>query len=488
MDVKAVSKLSLVIISTAFVSRVTLASPWIGTTDPLLHQDLLLLVEQGYLNVAATSYPVPWKGIDGQLDSLQTEILTPEAQLAAQRLRFYLSAQQNQSFQRMAKIQLANQANRFHNFAEPQSDKNQLQFNTEFTSGRWAAKISANIGSDSNNFDQSYIAYQLGDWNLRAGAINQWWGPANGSSLILSDNARPVPSVSLSRSTAVASESAWLSWLGPWYFTAQLGETGDKREIDGVKLWRTRFNFQPVKGLEIGLSWAAMWGGEGQGNGFKDFIDIITFRPECANNAQQCDDSLDTKKGNQLAGYDIRYSFSVAGQPLSIYAQQIGEDAVDYYRVTDKATLAGISTYLWGHKIYLEHSDTNVACGNTGSTEKNCYYEHSLYQSGYRHYQRAIGSTFDSDATVTSLGINKHFADGAAYAVTLNIADLNKDQTKPSPLLLANHEKLTELSGYYQFPYLDWLIKLGAKYSQSRLQDAENKRDSLIYTEMRYHF
>ncbi|WP_438865513.1 capsule assembly Wzi family protein [Neptunicella sp.] len=464
------------------------ASPWIGTTEPLLYRDLQTLVEQGYLNVALSTFPVPWKGIDTQLSSLDISQLSAEAQVAANRLQHYFNQQKNNHTQRFLKLYAANAKKRFVDFAEEKGNNAAFSVINDSTMGHWAAKLSVNFEpGGEKNLDQSYVAYQFGDWNLRLGAIDQWWGPGNASSLILSTNARPITSVALSRSQATVSADSWLNFLGPWYFTAQIGQTGDDRAVDNARLWASRVNFQPLTGLEIGLSWTAMWGGNGQGNGFSDLFKVLTFRAECANNAKQCDDSLDTKAGNQLAGYDIRYSFTLFNQPLSLYAQQIGEDAVDYYKITDKALLVGLSTYLWGNKLFIENADTNVVCGASESTITNCYYEHSLYKSGYRHYGRAIGSTFDSDANVTSIGLTRHLANGNAYAITAHYADLNKDGVRPSPLLAGQQEKLIQLSGYYQFPLDNWLIKLGTTITGSEVDLQPREWDSVFYAQFNYY-
>ena len=66
-------------------------------------------------------------------------------------------------------------------------------------------------------------------------------------------------------------------------------------------------------------------------------------------------------------------------QPISLYGQRLGEDAADFYRVTDNANLFGMSIYLLGSKVCIEASDTNVVCDNSSSDVKNCYYEHGTY-------------------------------------------------------------------------------------------------------------
>ena len=57
-------------------------------------------------------------------------------------------------------------------------------------------------------------------------------------------------------------------------------------------------------------------------------------------------------------------------QPIRLYGQRLGEDAADFYRVTDNANLFGMSIYLLGSKVCIEASDTNVVCDNSSSDVK----------------------------------------------------------------------------------------------------------------------
>jgi hypothetical protein len=463
------------------------ASPWIGTLEPQLHYDLQTLSEWGYLDAATTTFPTPWKGIAEQISALNMAALSPSAAVAAQRLQHYLQLHKKQQNRTTISLYGATQESRFSRFDGEQGEKTQLNFSNEMYWGRWAVQVSANHEpGGKNHLDQSFIAYQFGDWNLRAGSIDQWWGPGQSSSLILSTNARPIPALALSRSEATASKHPWLSFLGPWYLTAQLGQLESNRAIPDAKLWQARFTFKPLKGLEIGTSWSAMWGGDGQGNSLGDFFEVLTYKTQCEDESDSCAKPLQSRNGNHLAGFDIKYSFSLFARPISLYVQRIGEDATDYYNLRDQANLFGISTYVWGAKIYLEASDTNVACGNEGSDIKNCYYEHEDYRSGYRFYQRAIGSTFDSDANMLSFGINKHYINGDVLELTLRQLELNEDSQLPSPVVQGNQEELLQVSASYQTAYGDWQLKLGAQLEQSEVDGMPSETNSMLYSQIKY--
>lgn len=475
----------LILYSALCFPIVAKASPWIGVDAPQLYNDVVTLAEWGYIDAATTTFPLPWKGISEQLNNLDTSQLPSNAANAAYRLKHFLARQQQ--YPTSVGLYAANKQSRFTGLDGQNSEEAQINVTQQVNWGSWSAQLSVNHENNGkNHFDRSFISYQFADWSLRLGALDQWWGPAQSSSLILSNNARPIPTIALSRSQAVASKDSWLNVLGPWYFTAQLGQLESNRAIPNTKLWLSRFSFKPIKGLEIGASWTAMWGGEGQGNGFGDFVDVLTFKAECVDGAKHCDDALYTKKGNHLAGFDLKYSFLLFEQPVNLYAQRIGEDAVDYYRVTDQASLFGISSYIGSTKVYIETSDTNVACGNDHSSAKNCYYEHGEYQSGYRFHQRAIGSTFDSDATMLTLGLNKHFIDGDVMELVIRSLNLNEDQQKPSPVVKGLSEKLIQLSGFYQTNLGNWQLKLGGQIERSEVDEQNSKTNSLFYTELEY--
>jgi hypothetical protein len=45
--------------------------------------------------------------------------------------------------------------------------------------------------------DGSYLGVNFGNFMLSAGLMERWWGPGWDGGLILSTNARPIPSVTL---------------------------------------------------------------------------------------------------------------------------------------------------------------------------------------------------------------------------------------------------------------------------------------------------
>ena len=67
--------------------------------------------------------------------------------------------------------------------------------------------------------DGSYVAGKFGNWIFTVGQQDRWWGSGWEGSLIMSNNARPVPEISIDRAVSMPFETKWLSWIGPWRLT-----------------------------------------------------------------------------------------------------------------------------------------------------------------------------------------------------------------------------------------------------------------------------
>ena len=72
--------------------------------------------------------------------------------------------------------------------------------------------------------DGSYLGVNFGNFMISAGFMERWWGPGWDGSLILSTNARPIPSITLERNYTDPFKSRWLSWIGPWRASIAVGE------------------------------------------------------------------------------------------------------------------------------------------------------------------------------------------------------------------------------------------------------------------------
>lgn len=489
-------KLNILFLCTFLSASIALSnyahsSAYVGTQDKQLHYDLQTLVEWGYLEVTMTTYPIPWKGIASGINELSPEGMDFRPRQAYMRLSHYLTLHKRGKSREYLTLQASTDEVRLRSFDDGVEDTGKATISSEFYSGRFSGQVAVNyVAGGQKNFDNSFLAYQFGDWNLRLGSLEQWWGPGQSSSLIMSNNTRPIKALALSRSTNTQSKSPWLAWIGPWYLTTQIGQLEKKRSVPNANILMNRFNARPLKGLEIGLSWTTMWGGEGQPDDLQTLYEVLTFKGTCDLPSGDClNTGGDSKRGNYLAGIDLTYTTHFLNRPWTFYLQRIGEDAQDGYNVTDNANLFGVSTYWKGAKLFIETSDTNIACAGDGSSTTNCYYENSSYPDGYRMYGRAIGSTFDSDAKQLTLGANIRFESGDMAEIYLRSAELNPDGINPSPALTRGvSEDLLEVSGFYQKPMGNWLLKAGGSITNRKFTTLDEQVDAVMYVKAQFAF
>ena len=78
----------------------------------------------------------------------------------------------------------------------------------------------------------------------------------------------------------------------------------------------------PLDGLELGFSRTIQWGGSGRPESVRSLYDALVGDDNIGTSL-----SLQDEPGNQLAGFDARYTFHLdRDRSFSIYAQAIGED------------------------------------------------------------------------------------------------------------------------------------------------------------------
>lgn len=479
------------------------ASTWIDANNLYLRDHIQRLADANIITAPVTTYPLMWDAIDNDLQRANTSELSPNlSDSYVQVMHYYQRAVRN-DFKHRVEIGAATGPKSFNSFGDSLRHKAQLAHSTEYVGSFWAGRLSTQVSDNERTnqdvtFDGSYLAAIYGNWILRAGAIEQWWGPAWDSSLIMSNNARPLPAINLSRSSSDAFETPLLSWIGPWTLSTQMAKLESDRAVPNALLWSTRTTLRPLPSLEIGASWSIQWGGDGQPSSLKDFWRSLTAQTQCVNGVSTCESEQHTKLGNHLAGFDIRWSHNIAGIPFSVYGQTIGEDAVDYIKPADKAYVFGVDTSVrydtTSLRIYLDYTETQVACGDNPDS-LNCYYEHSIYKTGYRYHGRAIGTTYDNDALVWSLGVIAQQPNLHQWHAVLRVAQLNTDNSdRASTSLLRGNQvskyaqDLTQLDIQYQLPFYSGLLKLSGSVSRAKPIGLPSKNTSDVSASWIYRY
>ncbi|MEI8617156.1 capsule assembly Wzi family protein [Pseudoalteromonas sp. B129b] len=437
------------------------AEPWVKPDDYGLRADIQQLADAGVILAPVTTYPLMWKSFISDVQSMPLEQLSPSLQDALLRVKHRYKSENSSSHSLQLSAFAATDPIIATSFGATNTQETELSAAYAYLGDNFAAKVAINYRKDGKkclvdgkttddivtneqaltdcndtSLDDSYLAYRLGNWIFRAGAIEQFWGPGVDNSLIMSGNAKPLPALSVTREKSTAFETPWLSWIGQWGFTAQMAKLESTRVIPDALLWSSRLNIRPIQQLEIALSWSAQWAGDGQPGSAGDFIDVITGQTTCIGEANSCDVQLESKIGNQLAGIDVRWSDTLFNHPYALYASTIGEDASSQFKPSDRAYLFGVQTtqriYEQNILFNIEYIDTGVTC-TSELIRENCYYENIDYKSGYRYHGRTIASTYDNDTQSVVLTLLGQLSNGDDWQVKLRSVDYNSDKSDRYP-------------------------------------------------------
>lgn len=409
------------------------ATPWLDTSDNYVRQSLQTLAQAGLLTGPVNTYPIMWKNIAIDLNRIDVEPLAPELQFAFRHLSAVLSLNKARSSHGV-KLSYQSAEMPTQHFGDDYFARTALQLSNEFQGDSFAGKLqltrrdrfqqptdSMGIEAPSTIADGSYLAAIWGNWVFAVDQDSVWWGPGQQSSLLLSNNARPIAAVRLSRHSWQADPSRWLNWLGPWNITTFAGQQdelktffGANHSEDNRKYWGGRATIRPWPALEFGFSRVVQYGGAGQSNSLSNLWDLISYS------------DIGPLAADQRAAVDASYHLQAFGLPLTFYAEIADDDNKSGW--PDKTlALYGVRSY-WGtqqagHTLALEYSDTLLDCENT-LQQGNCAYQSSVFPAGYRRFGRVIGSGLGADAKVLSLGYQLHHLDGISWSGQLSHSQL----------------------------------------------------------------
>jgi hypothetical protein len=341
-----------------------------------------------------------------------------------------------------------------------------------------AALVDNSIDGDDLYPDGSYVGVALGNWMLSAGWQERWWGPGHDGSLILSTNARPSPGVAIQRNRSAAFDNKWLRWIGPWSLTSFINLLDDQREVDNALLFGMRATFKPIDSLEIGLSRTAQWCGQGRPCDFKAFGNMLLGNDNRGVTVDPADEP-----GNQLAGFDIRWALPQQ-IPVALYVQWIGEDGRNASALPGSWLRQGGIEFWgklgnWSQRTHLEVSDTTCHEGGLGYADikPDCAYEHSIYRTGYRYKQKAIGHGIDGDGLSYSIGSTLVQSAGHSWNLLLRYMEINRVGVQgPRHTISATSQELADIQLTH-----DRMTSFGRFYfgiAYSRLDDAASSTRS----------
>jgi len=447
------------------------AGPWLAPGDPAMRHDIEMLADAGILRGPITTWPMSWPDVARSVNAAQL----PDGASAAlrQSLMRVQSAARREARSGLdglaVRVSGAHDPDPLRTFADTPREEGELELRASWMGDRLAAKLQVTGVTDASDdqsarFDGSYVGLNVGNFMISAGWMERWWGPGREGSLILGTSARPIPSVRIERNYTDAFETKWLSWLGTWRASLEIGQAeGSDVPVPDVRFFAARLNFKPLPWFEFGLSRTAQWCGEGRPCGAGTFWDLLI-----GNDNTDDDLGTDAEPGNQMAGYDFRLRSPWQPFPVALYGQFIGEDeagGLPSKFLGQVGLEAWTSTRAGALRAHVEFSDT--ACQfNADPAEFDCAYRNHIYPQGYVFRGRAIGHAMDNDGRMYSLGALLVRPAGDSLRLLLRKAELNRGGAEPDTAhtVSAAPNELKQVELQYNRPFARGELRLGLGY------------------------
>ena len=217
---------------------------------------------------------------------------------------------------------------------------------------------------------------------LDIGYRDHWFSPFTDSAMIISTEARTLPSVTLSNYRPLTS-------LGFSYevFLAEMEQSDRIRFEEGFtsgkpRLAGLRFSIEPAPGWSLGANRLMQYGGGARGgDSFSDFLDAL-FRPHESDNRSD-ELSQEEEFGNQTAAWTSRFIFP-GRTPFAAYLEYAGEDTSyeGNYRLGNSALSVGITFPRLWQRFDLTYE---------ASEWQNGWYTHGIYLDGMTNDGHVLG-------------------------------------------------------------------------------------------------
>jgi hypothetical protein len=236
----------------------------------------------------------------------------------------------------------------------------------------------------------TYVAANLGGWDLSFGKQSLWWGPGDGTALIFSNNAEPIYMARVSRTAPFL-----LPWifkrLGPMKIDAFYGQLAGNEFPPRPLIHGEKLSFKPTPNLELGFSKTAEFGGVGRALTpaaiFNSYFSYVSSGQGYGSN---------NNPGKRTGGFNFSYRVPFVRRWLTVYADSISSDDPSPIASPRRAA---VNTGLYMPRIPgINKLDLHVEAGYTDTSTsrsqggKFYYWELFYYHNLYTNKGNIIGS------------------------------------------------------------------------------------------------
>jgi hypothetical protein len=404
---------------------VAAAGPWAEVGDAGLRSDILILASAGVIDDVTMQWPLPWTGILRRLTDEAALNGQPDyVREAARRVRERgMREVRTRRLMPSLSVDAASEPALVRDFGAMghSTIESKLAVTAQWDTTAMNLSIGARTTTSGDRqvlmLDDSYIAQRIGNAVITGGYRTHWWGPGWISALSLSNNARPMPQIGISRLDTKPFESPWLSWIGPWQAEFFVGLLDGTRVANNTGYVGFRVGFSPLEHLEIGFARTTMLCGSGHRcDPLKDYISLIN-------------DSSKMNDTNDQGNIDIRYSQTFDSFAFETDVQFMNEDT-NPFQHSGTSHLYGASAWtpLWAGtgRLTVEFADSVATYDLWGSGTKSprgddfhgFSYNNWSYVDGMRYRGRTLGFSLDSDSRLLSLQASYRRDAGDDYTLT----------------------------------------------------------------------
>jgi hypothetical protein len=404
-----------------------------------LRSDLQLLSDAGLINLIMTDWPIPVADIDNAIGRVNATTLTaPALRAAFERVQQAIQPPKRSFFHPVSARIAAGEPSLLRDFDTPARENGDVSVYMGAYGDRFAAEI--NLGYAFNprdgqpvRLDGSNITARFGNWLFSVNTLDKWWGAGYSESLILSNNARPMPAFAIENALSTPIDLPILRWLGPWRFNMYFALLeGERPDVDNALFFGNRFTFKPVHFLEIGVSRGVQFCGDGRP------CNATVFRNVLIGNYTTQYSGTENKPGHAQAGYEARLSSPWRAVPIAAYYQAIGNDEINRLPARLMKQL-GVESWLElrnGDTVrgFLEYTDST--CGamrdppeyTFPESSQPCAYDNSVFFAGYRYRGLNVAASADANSILRAIGLRWVRQTGEEWQLKIESGHFNRGE------------------------------------------------------------
>lgn len=251
---------------------------------------------------------------------------------------------------------------------------------------------------------EGYVGMNVANWQFSFGRRNFWWGPSEGGTMLVSDNAAPLANMfTIDRVTPIRLPS-FLARIGEIRVQAFIGQLSAQEFVAAKFTGKTvgptigtygqslrpqpflsgeKISFKITRNFELNLSKTTIYGGPGNPLTFSTFLKSSL--------GQHVNGDV---LGDGRTAVDFAYRIPKLRDWLTLYGEGLSEDEISPIGQPQKS--------VWQAGIYLAkvpHAnkfDLRVEGGSTvpvnGTFCTSCFYANGQYLSGYTNDGQLIGT------------------------------------------------------------------------------------------------